>query len=299
MAGVPPRHTESYVYTHLGDHAAAEAACDRALGLYPTAMRREAAQVELHRALRLVSDDPVGGAERPAGCARAAGRSAHRGSAGAGPIGDRRRPGAGAPPSAGRRPAGDARATGRRAVVRLGAVAALEIRRHGKNAVPALRDDLVDVHRDARSDLLGQPFYTTERFAERLDNYVTDPTFSLVTGPIDSTMVGYAFGGALAATIRWWSGLQGATDPDVTRETENRTFAFRELLVRKTHQRRGYAHQLHDALLADRHEARATLLLRQDNSARDLYLRWGWTIVGTMQPFPDSPIMEAMILRLH
>jgi hypothetical protein len=48
------RHTESYVYTHLGDVEAADAAYDRARALYPAAMLREAAQVELHRSMRMV-----------------------------------------------------------------------------------------------------------------------------------------------------------------------------------------------------------------------------------------------------
>jgi hypothetical protein len=51
-------------------------------------------------------------------------------------------------------------------------------------------------------------------------------------------------------------------------------------------------------LVADRPEERATLLVRQDNPARNLYLRWGWRVVGTMKPFPDSPLMEAMVLDL-
>lgn len=174
----------------------------------------------------------------------------------------------------------------------------LELHRYGRDAVPDLRDELIDVHVDARADLLGQPFYTAQRFGERLDNYANDPTFSLVTGRLGGTLIGYAFGGTLTANTRWWTGLRDTTDPDVTRETDNRTFAFRELLVRKGYQRLGYAHRLHDALLADRTEERATLLVRVDNQARQLYLRWGWTIAGTMQPFPDSPIMAAMLRPL-
>lgn len=175
----------------------------------------------------------------------------------------------------------------------------LELQHHDRDAVPGLRDELIDVHVDARAELLDQPFYTAERFGERLDAYAKDPTFHLVTGRIGGTLGGYAFGGTLTATTRWWTGLQGAGDPDVTREHEGRTFAFREILVRQAYQRRGYAHQLHDALLSGRPVERATLLVRTDNPARELYLRWGWTVVGTMQPFPDSPIMEAMIRPLR
>ena len=44
------RHTESYVYTHIGDLTAAQAAQDRALILYPASQARLRTQVELHRA---------------------------------------------------------------------------------------------------------------------------------------------------------------------------------------------------------------------------------------------------------
>lgn len=178
------------------------------------------------------------------------------------------------------------------------AASTLEIRRHDRHQVPVLRDDLVDVHLDARAELLDNPFYSGERFAERLDAYARDPHFDLVTGHLGNDLVGYAFGGPLPAETRWWSGLVEHSDPDLTRETGTRTFAFREIIVRKGHQRRGYARLLHDALLAGRTEERATLLVRPDNPARDLYLRWGWRIVGKQQPFPDSPVFDSMVIDL-
>lgn len=174
----------------------------------------------------------------------------------------------------------------------------LALERHDRLAVPALRDELVDVHVDARRDLLDNPFYSADRFGERLDAYAADPGFDLVAGRIDGLLVGYAFGGPLSANTRWWQGLVTPVDPDLTRETGTRTFAFREIIVRLAQQRRGYAHRLHDELLAGRPEERATLLVRTDNPARDLYLRWGWRIVGQLQPFPDSPVFDSMVVDL-
>jgi ribosomal protein S18 acetylase RimI-like enzyme len=175
----------------------------------------------------------------------------------------------------------------------------VELDRHSRNAVPELREELLVVHADARADLLDQSFYTVDRFGERLDAYAADPTFSLVTGHAGGELVGYAFGGTLPDKTRWWTGLRDAKDPDVTRETGRRTFGFRELLVRKRYQGHGIGRRLHDEMLADRPEERATLLVRVDNPARELYLRWGWTVVGTVQPFPDAPIMEAMVRPLR
>ena len=54
------RHTESYVNTHLGDVAAAYAAQDRALTLYPDSHARLRTQVQLHRATCLIREGNVG-----------------------------------------------------------------------------------------------------------------------------------------------------------------------------------------------------------------------------------------------
>jgi ribosomal protein S18 acetylase RimI-like enzyme len=175
----------------------------------------------------------------------------------------------------------------------------LAISRHTGEDAWTMHEDLVAVHADARADLLDQPFYTPERYAERLQNYVRAPDFDLVAGRLDGLLIGYAFGGPLPINTAWWNGLDDAADPDVAVETPGRTFAFRELLVRRTHQRRGYAHQLHNELLATRPEQRATLLVRSDNPAKDLYLRWGWTHVGYIRPYPDSPRFEALVKPLR
>ncbi|WBB94160.1 helix-turn-helix transcriptional regulator [Verrucosispora sp. WMMC514] len=58
------RHTESYVYTHIGDTAQAMAAQDRALDLYPAELGRERAQMLMHRASCLIQDGDVGGGLR-------------------------------------------------------------------------------------------------------------------------------------------------------------------------------------------------------------------------------------------
>jgi GNAT superfamily N-acetyltransferase len=168
---------------------------------------------------------------------------------------------------------------------------------HDAQQAAKLREELIEVHLDARAELLDNPFYSGQRFGERLDSYLLSPGFDLVTAKVGEELIGYAFGGTLPANTLWWRGAEVA-DPDVTRETGQRTFAFREILVRQAHQRRGHAHRLHDELLGARSEERATLLVRDDNPARELYLRWGWNLVGHLQPFPDSPRFEAMVIPL-
>jgi len=174
----------------------------------------------------------------------------------------------------------------------------LEIVRHGADVLPAMRDELLAVHEDSQGELLDQPFFSTERFWERFENYIKDASFVLATGRVDGALIGYAFGSTLSADTSWWRGVQQIDDPDLTRETGSRTFAFREFLLRKAFQGRGYGHQLHDALLDGCTDERATLLVRSDNPARELYLRWGWSLVGYVQPYPDSPRFESMIKPL-
>lgn len=177
----------------------------------------------------------------------------------------------------------------------------LQIARWSAEAVARLRPELIDVHIDARAELLDQPFYSAERFDERLDRYVTAPGFALVTARFGDRLVGYTFGSPLPADTQWWNDTIPA-EPDsaaeLFHEYAGRTFAFREILVRKSHQRRGIAHRLHDALLNDRPEERATLVVRPDNPASNLYVRWGWSVVGHTQPFEDGPRFDALVIAL-
>lgn len=177
----------------------------------------------------------------------------------------------------------------------------LRIAHWSADDVGQLRPELIDVHVDARAELLDQPFYSAQRFDERLDRYVAAAGFTLVTARLHDRLVGYTFGSPLPADTEWWSDTS-PVDPDTAgelfQESSGRTFAFREILVRKGDQRQGHAHRLHDALLENRPEERATLVVRPDNPARDLYLRWGWSIVGHTQPFEDGPRFEAMMISL-
>jgi ribosomal protein S18 acetylase RimI-like enzyme len=160
-----------------------------------------------------------------------------------------------------------------------------------------MRDELLAVHLDAQAELLDRPFFSAERFWERFENYLTQPGFDLVTGRVDGLLVGYAFGSTLPADTQWWAGIEDGI-PGITARPIGQTFAFREILVRKAYQGRGYGHRLHDELLAPRAEDRAVLGVRSDNPARLLYRRWGWVHVGYRQPFPDSPRFESMVLEL-
>ena len=70
-------------------------------------------------------------------------------------------------------------------------------------------------------------------------------------------------------------------------------------MVHPDWQSRGIGHALHDELLGHRPEARATVLVREDNTpAQRAYAKWAWRKLGKLQPYPDSPHYDALVLDL-
>jgi GNAT superfamily N-acetyltransferase len=135
---------------------------------------------------------------------------------------------------------------------------------------------------------------------ERVEAYASREGYSLVLGRVDGELVGYTMGLTLPAGSAWWRGLRTGADPALLIEDGHRTFALTYMMVRAPWRRRGYARALHDALLGDRTEERATLLVLPDNvPARSAYDSWGWYEIGKLQPFADAPVYDALVLYLH
>jgi ribosomal protein S18 acetylase RimI-like enzyme len=87
------------------------------------------------------------------------------------------------------------------------------------------------------------------------------------------------------------------TVPDgFTTESGDRTFAINELHVRAQWRGHGVASRLHQELLDHRPEKRVTILVRPDNPARATYLHWGYQVASRLQPYPDSPVYDALII---
>lgn len=71
-----------------------------------------------------------------------------------------------------------------------------------------------------------------------------------------------------------------------------------ELVVRQPFRGSGLGRTLLTTLLAERPEAYATLLSVPEAPAHEMCERWGWQKVGTVQPTPYAPVMDAMVLPL-
>ena len=165
-----------------------------------------------------------------------------------------------------------------------------------------VHERLIPVWEDVYSAVAAEdPFFSTSRFLARFDGYASAPGFTLYTAARDSEshLLGMAFGYTLQPGGRWWRGLRTSQPTGFTDEDGRRTFAVNEIMVVEPERRHGVATALHRELLSARPERRATLLVEPDNvPARQAYLSWGWRTVGVLQPYPDSPTYEAMVVDL-
>jgi ribosomal protein S18 acetylase RimI-like enzyme len=158
---------------------------------------------------------------------------------------------------------------------------------------------IVPLYVVCNTDILGDPFYSPDRFRDRLAGYTRSPGFELVVARLNDDPVGQIFGYSLPPDAGWWRGLTTPVPGGFTDEDGTRTFAVNEIMVHPGHRRRGVARALHDALLSARPERRATLLVAPDNAAAwSAYESWGWYEVGRLHPFPDAPHYHAMVIDL-
>ncbi|AUG79300.1 hypothetical protein CFP65_4556 [Kitasatospora sp. MMS16-BH015] len=165
--------------------------------------------------------------------------------------------------------------------------------------VEAVEHRLIEVYaevyqREAEAD----PFFTVERFTERLRAHASRPRWGCAFGEVDGEAVGYAYGFARTADYRWQGLITPAPAEDLA-ETDTRTFALCEVMVRAPWRGTGIAHTLHEELMSHRIEERSHLLVEQDHpKVRALYERWGYQLTGVMQPYPDSPRYDSLIRQL-
>ncbi len=126
------------------------------------------------------------------------------------------------------------------------------------------------------------------------------PGFVLTEARHGGYLVGYASGMPLRPSTSWWRDLTTPLPEEVTAEHPGRTFALAELLVRASWRRQGIAQSLHDLVLANRPEERATLtVLPAATAAQNAFRKWGWRKVArTRDPGPGSPVSDVLVIGL-
>jgi ribosomal protein S18 acetylase RimI-like enzyme len=176
----------------------------------------------------------------------------------------------------------------------------IEFRTYSSETVEEIAESVIaPLYVATHKNVSDSSFYGADRFIERLRSHAKAPNFELVVASVEGQAVGQAYGYALPREARWWEFLTTSVDPQLIEEDGRRTFAFCELMVHPNAQGHGIARSLHDEVLRSRHESRATLLVREDNStAQNAYRRWGWQKIGKLQPSSDSPDFDVLILDL-
>jgi GNAT superfamily N-acetyltransferase len=126
------------------------------------------------------------------------------------------------------------------------------------------------------------------------------PGFALAVAGHGGYPVGFAAGMPLRPSTSWWHDLTAPLPDEVTAEHPGRTFALVELLVRAAWRRQGIGRALHDLLLADRPEERATaVVLPASAAAQRAFQDWGWRKVArTRDPAAGSPVADVLLLPL-
>ncbi len=150
---------------------------------------------------------------------------------------------------------------------------------HDGDAAGALLGELCSVYADAYG--VEPTTEKTSAFRVRAGKQFDRPGFALVTAQTEGGLIGFAFGHTLPeGDTYWWKGLEPAPPAEFTAETGSRTFVLSEIEVRRAWQDKGVGRAVHDALLGERQEERATLATGPEAPSQPVYDRWGWQKVG-------------------
>ena len=149
----------------------------------------------------------------------------------------------------------------------------------------------------------GPPYRRTDDaavFADRFRVQRRQPGFVLAEARHGDYLVGCAAGMPLRPSTSWWKGLTTPLPDTITAEHPGRTFALTELLVRAPWRRQGIGQTLHDLILGNRREERATLtVLPTAIAAQNAFQNWGWRKVArTRDPHPGSPVSDVLVATL-
>lgn len=167
------------------------------------------------------------------------------------------------------------------------ALAGLRIERFDGPAARARLARWARAYEDVYADALDLGDHSDPPIAERLARHCARPGFELVAAFDGDEVAGYLYGYRLPEDSLWWEGLSPAPEPEFTREHPGRTVGLCELLVGVRWRRGSVGRTLVEAFLSRRAEERAAALIADGNSVvLDRYAAYGFTPVGTMEPYP-------------
>jgi len=170
------------------------------------------------------------------------------------------------------------------------------LRAGGTTEFIAMHGLLVAVYADAYAHrvVTGNPFSSTEAFAERLVRHRSRPGFGWVGAWSDGELLGYAYG--QRPDPRYWLGDELADEREPL--DRMRLFVTNELMVRQAWRAHGLGRLLHDALTDGQQDVtHFGLYVRPDNQpAAHLYETLGYKRIGTRQlGYEGSPLFDVMV----
>ncbi|MFE9812500.1 GNAT family N-acetyltransferase [Streptomyces sp. NPDC005548] len=170
----------------------------------------------------------------------------------------------------------------------------IDLRHYGQESLPdGFRQMLINVHADAYAEAMDLEF--NRKFPWFVDHWSQMPGFTCVVAFEDGEPTGFAYGAPLQPGREWWR-----STPYEPNNGYTATYAVSEVMVRPNWRKQGIAEQLHGALLAEREEDLAVLLVDTAHpKVQDLYGTWGYEKVGEQQPFADSPLYAVMVKTLR
>jgi GNAT superfamily N-acetyltransferase len=151
---------------------------------------------------------------------------------------------------------------------------------HTSERLAEIRGTILDVYAEVYADdIAANPFFSMERFEERLKGHASASGWACVIAEVDGEVAGFTY---------------GFTDRDEL------TFKLCENMLRQQWRGRGISRLMHDELMSHRKEERAQLLVRRERPRlRALYESWGYRHAGEKLPFPDAPLYDVMELDLR
>jgi hypothetical protein len=163
----------------------------------------------------------------------------------------------------------------------------------------------IDEYSEIYAEVHAEPPYSwgaeyTDLFRRRFETHRQQDGFALVEARTAGTLIGVGFGTTLTPATSWWQNLLIPLPLDVTEERPGRTWALAELMIHPRWRRLHLAEAIHDRLLDDRTEERATLTVLPAAAAAQAAVRkWGWEKLGQKRnPLPGAPIFDVMVKTL-
>jgi GNAT superfamily N-acetyltransferase len=170
----------------------------------------------------------------------------------------------------------------------------IDLRHYGKGSLPEdFKQMLVEVHADAYADAMDDEF--NQRFPWFVDHWSGMDGFTCVVAFDEDEPTGFAYGAPLRPGREWWRSTE--FEPN---NGYSATYAISEMMVRPRWRKQGISDRLHEALLKERSEDLAVLLVDVTHpKVQELYETWGYEKVGEQRPFADSPVYAVMVKQLR